>query len=756
MPQSVMIAPAWRWPSTAFGLSPPPSDRVLPPTAPVVVTDERTRDREAHRPTAGTPAPSAMRTSVTWLNDYLSPPATAEEQAELLTNAGFPLDGKDTAENGEPWQEIEITSNRGDCLCHLGFAREVCATSGRSLVFAPKPVKATGPSAASIIKVTNARPDLCPLYTARVIRGVTVKASPEWLQRRLVAVGLVPRNNLVDATNFVLFELGQPTHVFDLALLGGNEINVRMAREKEPFLPIGEGAAEIALRSSDLVIADRDRAVAIAGVKGGALTAVRESTTDILLEAATFNPVAVRATSRALRISSDSSYRFERGVHPAEVNPAADRLVELILDLAGGHLCEGVVSAGSAIESPRRVTMRATRCRSVLGIDLSAAIMAQRLAALGFAPTIGGPSGDERIECTIPPRRIDVEREIDVIEEVCRTHGLKHIHVADAIPIRVAPVQSHIAAARATKDLLAGLGLVECVTHTLVADAMATPFLPNDGTAVGTLSVDDERAGGEPTLRPSVLPSLLRVRRHNLDGGIAQLDLFECAAQFQLTATGAAGSGTGQGHRETAVVAMLIDGVSTAAADRDLCYRRCRGIVERIARLLGGPRATVSVDPSNGAPWLSPGGRVRINGVDVGTIGLIATPVLTQFGLERPIAAAELSLTGLYQSYPPDTRATATPAFPAIDRDISAIVEERVSWKEMTSLVDGLGLAHQESVAHVATYRGKQIGAGRKSVTMRLLFRAQDRTLRSEEVDTQVNAAVNALRERLGAEVRSA
>jgi phenylalanyl-tRNA synthetase beta chain len=693
-----------------------------------------------------------MRTSVTWLNDYLSPPATAEEQAEFLTNAGFPLDGKDIAENGEPWQEIEITSNRGDCLAHLNFAREICAASGRSLRWQPKRATATGPAASTLVRVTNECPELCPLYTARVIRGVTVRPSPEWLQRRLIAIGLVPRNNLVDATNFVLFELGQPTHVFDLALLAGSEIRVRMARPDESFLPIGEGAAEIKLRASDLVIADRDRAVAIAGVKGGALTAVRETTRDILLEAATFQPVAVRATSRGLRIASDSSYRFERGVHPAEIDPAAERLVELILDLAGGELCEGSVRGGHPVPAPRHVTMRAARCRQILGIPLPTSVMVERLAGLGFEPVVSGTPGDERIACTMPARRIDVEREIDLIEEVCRSNGLSHIHVADAIPIRVAPIQPRIAAARATKDLLAGLGFVECVTHTLVSDAMAAPFLPTDRGPVATLSVDDERAGGEPTLRPSVLPSLLRVRRHNLDGGIDRLDLFECAASFQLLGEAA----SGQRHAETNVVAFLVDGDGGSSAERDACYRRCRGVVERVARLLAGPRSVVAVEPSSGAPWLQPGGIVRIDGVEVGSIGLVAPSVLAQYGLERPSAAAELQLGALFERYPPDTRAVATPAFPAIDRDISAIVREQTSWREITATVTGLALDHFESMSHVATYRGKQIGEGRKSVTMRLLFRSGERTLRREEVDSQVATAVAQLGERHGAEVRSA
>jgi phenylalanyl-tRNA synthetase beta chain len=201
---------------------------------------------------------------------------------------------------------------------------------------------------------------------------------------------------------------------------------------------------------------------------------------------------------------------------------------------------------------------------------------------------------------------------------------------------------------------------------------------------------------------------------------------------------------------------MLVDGEGSTSAERDACYRRCRGIVERIARLLAGPRATIAVEPSAGAPWLQPGGIVRLDGVEIGSIGLIAPGILAQYGLERPIAAAELELSAHFERYPPDTRAVATPAFPTIDRDISAIVDERTSWREITATVGALDLDHFEQASHVATYRGKQIGEGRKSVTMRLLFRSGERTLRREEVDAQVATAVTALRDRHGAEVRSA
>ena len=208
-----------------------------------------------------------MRTSVTWINDYLDRPATAEEQADLLTAAGLNFDGGDDADNGERWQEIETTSNRGDCLSHLGLAREICAMSGRTLKAPEGIAKATGSAASKHIAVSNHDPAACPRYTARVIRDVKVGPSPEWLQRRLRAIGQIPRNNLVDCTNFVLFEYGQPTHVFDLDLLHGARVQVRRAQKGERFLPIGDGAQEVTLAGGELLIADADRAVAIAGVK---------------------------------------------------------------------------------------------------------------------------------------------------------------------------------------------------------------------------------------------------------------------------------------------------------------------------------------------------------------------------------------------------------------------------------------------------------------------------------------------------------
>ena len=687
-----------------------------------------------------------MRTSVLWINDYLDRPADAAEQAAVLTAAGLPLDGADTAENGEAWQEIETTSNRGDCLCHVGMAREIAASTGRSLRFPKVELKPSAVRAADLVKVRNHEHAMCPRYTARVIRGVKVGPSPEWLQRRLVAIGQIPRNNVVDATNFVLFELGQPTHVFDLATLAGAEIHIRRAKDGEPFLPLGSDAKEVKLTANDLVIADRDRPVALAGVKGGALASVTEQTTDLVLEAATFDAVAVRNASRRHGIASDSSYRFERIVHPAEIDAAADRLAALIIEIAGGTLCDGVVADGAPLPAARSIRLRPARARQILGFDIETPRMVRLLDTLGFAPKLSGSGATEAIDTTAPARRVDVEREIDLIEEICRLNGLDAVPVSDTIPIRVPQRNPVERGTREVKDLLVGMGFIESITHSLVAEKAGEAFLPKGATL---LRVDDERAGGEPALRPSVVTSLLRVRRHNEDQGAANLRVFEFASAFHYA---------GGTHVERPTLALVADAPADGAAgarDAQGAFRLMRGVVERVLTLVAPRVAKIEFAKSDATPWLSAGARVLVNGREIGVVGVVDGRVLKAHGLERPTAAAELELRGLLAKYPPENAAQELPAFPAADRDISAIVSEQVSYGDIEHAIHALGLANLESVSFVTTFRGKQIGDGRKSVSLRLVFRKHDGTMKSEEADASVTRAITTLREKLGAEIRS-
>ena len=689
----------------------------------------------------------AMKTSVTWLNDYLDPPLDAAAQSEVLTAAGFPWDGEGISENGEPWQEIETTSNRGDCLCHVGLAREAAVIGGSTLVPPGSSVQTDGESAADAVTVENADSKACPLYTARIIRDVQVRESPDWLKTRLEAIGLVPRNNLVDATNFVLFELGQPTHVFDLDLLRGGRIEIRRARKGETLLPIGEGAESIELHPDDLVIADAERPVALAGVKGGADTAVHEGTNQILLEAATFDPVVVRAASRRHRISSDSSYRFERGVHPAEIGQAADRLASLIIEIAGGRLAPGVVADGLPIPGNREVSIRPERCRTVLGIPIDDERIEQLLKGLELAPRRDG----DRFVCTIPPRRLDLEREADLVEEIARTHGLEQLPVAETIHIRAVPPRPADQALGVIKDLLVGLGYHETVTHTLIGRDAAAPFIAEDRMP---LEVDDDRAAAEPTLRPSIIPSLLRVGGHNHDLGTPSVRLFETGSTFDRV------DGT---HRETRRLGMLADPpAGTDSKDRlgaaQAAFGVVRTSVDRIADRLGC--TSVEVIPASIAGFDS-AGEVRFDGQVVGVIGTIAAEVAAPTGHEHPVAAAELvfgpdGLADRLDSWPPEAAAAELAAFPGIERDLTVVVDEAMSWRDLESTVRGSTESDTsllESVDFVTVFRGGKLPKDRKAVTLRLRFRAPDRTLRHEEVDPEVTSITSGL-ENAGGDIR--
>ncbi|MBT8484075.1 MAG: phenylalanine--tRNA ligase subunit beta [Phycisphaerales bacterium] len=677
-----------------------------------------------------------MLTSVRWINDYLDPPATADEQAELATRAGFPLEGREDIalpDGTDVCQDFEMTSNRGDCVSHVGLAREIAAISGRHLKIPHPAPSVAGPPAGTLVSVTNREPRRCPLYTARIIRGATIKPSPDWLRDRLLARGEIPRNNVVDATNFVLFELGQPTHVFDLAKLAGPEIIVRMADEKESFLPLGEGERAITLTTDDLVIADRERAVALAGVKGGGLTAVTENSTDLLLEAATFDPVTVRNTSRRHGIASASSYRFERIVHPGQVNGAAERLAEIILEIAGGELCRDVVADGAPIPERRRVSMRMDRCRQLLGVSISDEQMHEFLDRLGFETH---PTG-ERIECLVPVTRPDIEREIDLIEEVSRMFGHDRIPVEETIAVRVAPPQPTELARRAVADELVGAGFIEAVTHTLTDENSAEPFRPNDASL---LRVDDDRARSSPILQPSVLPGLLHVRRYNADNGVGPLRLFESAAVFH---------GHGQEHTERIALGLVMD-----AEDDTSGLRPLRGVVERLATLLRGPETTLDVRPDEKTAWLAPGATVELDGERLGRIGRLAPAVARRFELDPSPLVAELFVEEMYASFPPDTEAQPLPAFPAIERDLSVVVADDLAWTDVNAAIVGLELDHLDAIDFVTTFRGGSVPAGRKSLTLRLRFRAPNRTLTHEEVGPPVTCVIETLSSRFAAEVR--
>lgn len=670
---------------------------------------------------------------------------SVEDVERALIHAGFPVESREAV--GDDWRlDVEITSNRGDCLSHAGLAREIAANldlrlkdrAGRSLDASPDPV-------GKVLALEVRTPAECPRFTARVIAGVRVGPSPAWLCRALESVGQRPINNVVDVTNFVCSEYGNPCHAFDLDKLAGGRLVVR-------FATAGEGLTTLdgkrrTLAADDVVVADADRAQSLAGVIGGADSEVDATTKNVVFEMATWEPVAVRRAARRHQVRTDASHRFERYVDARTIDAAAREGAAMIAEVCGGRVLGGLLDAGAPARANAPIRLRPGRCNAILGFETSPAEMAALLGRLGIACE---PSG-EALACVVPVDRADLTREIDLIEEVGRLRGLEAVPVRERIAVEVRPPQASESARREAGAILTGLGFYEAITFSFTGPKTAAAFLPPGMKAV---SVDDARRGGEPTLRPSVLTGLLASRRANQHARVSAtggVRLFEIGAVF--------GESDGASV-ENLNLALLADvrakGRTPSITETQDGLRLVRGAVEALTRDLAGATATiVPATPHAGA--FAPGAyaSVTLGGKVLGYYGLVAPAVQAVHDLDAPVVGCELNLGVLTGAYPPVGRVAMPPEFPATDRDISVVVPERVRWDEIERAVREAARPPFESVAFVTTYRGAQIGAGNKSVTMRLVFRDETRTLKREEVEAPVAAMLAVLKDRFGAGVRA-
>lgn len=710
-----------------------------------------------------------MNISIAWLNTYLSPPnLTADEAEEVLMHVGFPIESRETLPSGDIRLDVEITSNRGDCLSHVGLAREVAARTGRKLLLpaADLPAPAAGIGrAADLVRLENTRPDLCPLFTIRVIRGVKVGGSPSWLREALESVGQRSISNVVDASNYVNFELGNPSHAFDMNKLAGARIIIRTAAAKEKLRTL-DGKPRV-LEDDDLVVADGQNAQGLAGVMGGGDSEVSPQTTDVVLEVATWAPVAVRKSARRHGLRTDASYRYERTVDARSLDFASRRVAAIILQTAGGQLCEGVVSAGKTPSDNSPIRLRPSRVSALLGTPIPVDEIVRVLHGLDIAVLPIGRAGEE-LACTAPHWRPDLTREVDLIEEVARVRGLAQIPVTSKIAVAIRPPQNPERAQRELAQLLAGMGFYETVTNSFVRPQDATPFiLPGQAP----IAVDDDRRGAEPTLRPSILPSLLACRRKNQDGAVTVpggIRLFEIAATFAQTATTAHPGSLSPPPRGDVIqprrLAILMDvqgaGVGGKRTHDELqaAVRQMRGVIESVVRTMAGAAAHIEVrqaPPLVSAVRTDAWADVLVNGAGLGAFGLLSEKLQSEYGLESPVVVSEMNLQALLGLYPPKANASTLPEFPAVERDVTLIVAEDLRWESVEKLVKDARLDRFERLAFVGSYRGKQLGAGKKSLTLRLWFRDPARTLRREEVDPQINSLVGVAKASLQAEVRT-
>jgi phenylalanyl-tRNA synthetase beta chain len=646
--------------------------------------------------------------------------------------------------------ELEITPNRPDCLSVVGVAREIGAVLGAvSTVPASLPEESGAPVAESV-SVTIDDPEFCPRYSARLIRNVRIGPSPQWLAEKVVASGTRSISNVVDITNYIMFELGQPLHAFDADLLavggsGRTEIGVRLARAGEALTTLD--GQERQLASDVLVITDSSGPVALAGVMGGQATEINEGTVNILLESACFSPSSISHTSRRLGLFSEASSRFEKVVDRSACVAALDRAAALMAELAGGEVAPGVVDAHPLPLEPRVVTLRHPRLLAVIGTDISQADSAEILRRLGCKVTVDG----DLSTVEVPSFRPDLDREIDLIEEVLRVWGMER--VPPTLPAGRGRVGELTRAQRWRERVGAALrasGLNETMTYSF-ADPVDLERMrhdcPDDELCVELLN---PMSGEQATLRRSLLPGLLRSVSYNQRRGVSNVHLYEIGSVFR-TAEGR------KQPKERAVVAGVLAGAWHAPAWNEpavpLDFFDGKGVIESLVRDLGLSRTQVR---SAEMGHLQPGraAEVLVAGQVVGWLGEVHPAVLEAFDAEAPVTAFELDLAALVREAADAKPYTDVPRFPGVELDVALVVSEDVTAERVEQAMNSAGGKLLASVRLFDVYRGEGVPPGSKSLAFALIYRSPDRTLTAEEVETVHERLVRKVIGAVGGELR--
>ncbi len=657
-----------------------------------------------------------------------------EEVERRLMMAG--LNHEETQRIGDDLAiDLEVTSNRPDCLGHIGIAREAAVLFDLPLAVSDPQPKQGKTSAAELTKVAIELPQLCPRYTARVIRGIKVKPSPKWIVDRLATLGIAAINNVVDITNLVLMENGQPLHAFDFRKLDGQEIIVRQARKSEKFEAINHKVYE--LEPGMCVIADRSRPVALGGVMGGAETEVTAATVDVLIEAAEFDPMSIRNTARKLSLHSDSSYRFERGLDPAGVDWASRRCCELISQEAGGDLATGVVDVGRQTATRESVVLRLDQIKRILGIEIDPSEVRRILAALGNQEQQRTTDNGQRTIKVIPPSwRRDLTREIDLIEEVARIHGYEAIPEDVNVPMASSHRTDRDRVLSKVREVLISAGIDEAMTVSLVEEAASEAFSPwSDAPALTSAMPILRRAD---RLRRSLIPSLLEARRNNEAVGNPRVELFEIARAYLSIPNGLPNE-------------KLMLGL-TSGGD----FLAVKGIVEAIVARLN-PTATIDVVDFKHLLFRPGWGvELQIAGGRFGFLGEVSPTALKAFELREPTTVVELQIASLEKIAELVPHAAELSPYPAVSRDLNLVVDERVRWADLAGTVRTAGGSELEAVEYRDTYRDpKRWGPKKKSQLFTITLRRNDGTLTSAEADRVRDEIVAACQKSHGAQLRA-
>lgn len=677
-----------------------------------------------------------MRISYNWLKNYVDIKESPAELSDMLMSAGLPTESIEDSADGKVF-EIEVTANRPDWLSYVGVAREVAAVAGRKLKL-PQVKKIKAAAGKKQVKVRVTDKSLCPRYTARVIRNVRVGDSPAWLKARLEAMGLRPVNNIVDLTNFCLFETGEPMHAFDLDKLSGSEVTVRQARSGEKIKAID--GTERVLENSMIVIADAKKPVAIAGIMGGLDTEVKYSTKNILLEAASFDPVAIRRASRKLALSTDSSYRFERRVDTDNIKYASDRAAGLICEIAGGE-CGEFIDLGSKSAKAHSITLRMAKLDSVLGIKIPLVKASKILSGLGLKRK---SSSKRKFTFEAPGFRQDLKEEIDLIEEVARIYGYNK--VPGTIPKVVAQperISEDMKAVNKMRTVLTGLGMDEIVTYSLLSKKV----IQNAGlNAEDAVCVANPLSAEQEAMRPSLTPGMLGAVRWNINRKSKDLKLFEIGHLY---------SRKDGGFSEGRYLGLCMTGdiSSWAGGARPYSFFDLKGAIEMLFSELGITGSSFN-DASDSRFSAGACAYIEVNGENAGVIGEVDPKVLGNFDIKSPVYACEICLDKIFGSVNMEARFSALPKYPSVSRDISIIAAKNTKSRQIESVIRASAGGILKGLKLVDRYSGKQVPDGKVSLTYRLEYQDPAKTLEERDVTAAQERVLNSLSSQLSAKLR--
>jgi len=694
-----------------------------------------------------------MKVLYNWLKEFVDITAPAAELRSRLSMAGVAVDSVDETAAG-PVLDAEITINRPDLLGHLGIAREIAALYKLDLKRVQPKLKEAAEQASRAARVEIECSELCARYTARIIRGVKIQPSPDWLRQRLEALGQSSINNVVDITNYVMLELGQPLHAFDYDRLAEHRIVVRRARPGETMRTLD--GIDRKLTKDMCLICDARSPVAIGGVMGGAESEISFGTKNLLIESAWFDPISIRRTSKGLALRTEASLRFERGVDIELAELASRRAAELIQELAGGEVLADVVDVYPHPAPPAKLEVSRKELLRIMGADVPDRAIEEILSALGFSPqridANRGSAGSlvAAWECQRPSWRGDVTREIDIVEEIARHYGY------DKFPPRFPPAKQpaarlpHAAEEDRLRERLMALGYQEIVAIPLVDPECDAAFRGEDVTPAIIANPLSEDAS---TMRTSGVTSMVGAIEWNLNHGQRSLRLFEFGKAYELRAGKPV---------EPRVLTLGATGLareqSVHEAPREFSFDDLKGDLDQIFALAGGARWA-----QGKASWLAAGRAAKISvaangGKSIGIAGELARQLAQRFKLRQDVYLAELhldSLTHAIAQAHSSLRYEPLPRFPAVERDFSLVLADGVTFAQVEETIRALQIPELRRIAAIDLFRGGQVPAGKYSLLVRVTFQSAEATFTEAQLAGFSSRIVSALAEKIGASLRA-